>query len=167
LSHRAGMGVLDTLEAEEGVIAIVAGVIRLAYGQREQPVGGRPSSVTRRRAIADAARAHLFETLAEHHSVHDIAAAVGTSPFHLCRVFHAHVGRTLHRYRTELRVRVGLEALERASARGATLSGIAHGLGFASHPHFTDVMRRVAGVTPRGARALVGSRVIPLNRIEQ
>jgi AraC-like DNA-binding protein len=98
----------------------------------------------------------VADTLPVNHSVHDIAAAIGTSPFHLCRVFHACVGRTLHHYRTELRIRVGLEALETAAERGATLSSVAHDLGFASHPHYADVMRKLAGVTPSGARALVG-----------
>lgn len=155
LHHRAARGQVDVLEAEESVIAIVADALALAYAGAPRTRARRRSSLARHRALADAARVYLHETLAESHSVHDIAHALGTSPFHLCRVFRASSGRTLHEYRTELRVRAGLEALETASARGTTLSGIAHNLGFASHAHFTDVMRKRAGLTPSALRAML------------
>lgn len=167
LSHRASVGLVDALEAEESVIDIVADALALAYATPGRPRARRRSSLVRHRDIADAARAHVFATLSQNQSVHDIAAAIGTSPFHLCRVFRACVGRTLHEYRTELRIRIGLESLETPAARVATLSSIAHDLGFASHPHFADVMRRLAGITPSAARALVTSRLIPPDRIEQ
>jgi AraC family transcriptional regulator len=155
LHQRARLGRVDALEAEETVIAIVAGALALAYASTPRARARRRASLARHRELADAARVYLHETLAQSRSVHDIATALGASPYHLCRVFRASTGRTLHEYRTELRVRVGLEALETATARGATLSGVAHELGFASHAHFSDVMRKRAGLAPSALRALL------------
>jgi AraC-like DNA-binding protein len=83
-------------------------------------------------------------------SVTDIAAAVGTSPFHLCRIFRAHTGRTMHEYRTELRLRMALEHL--ASSAGMNLSQVAHELGFASHAHFVRVCQAHFGMPPGALR---------------
>jgi AraC-like DNA-binding protein len=84
-------------------------------------------------------------------SVQDIASAVGTSPFHLCRVFRAHTGRTMHEYRAELRVRLALEMLE-ASGRNTSLSRVAHDAGFSSHSHFVLAANRYGGATPSALR---------------
>ena len=43
--------------------------------------------------------------------LHDIAAAVHASAFHLARVFRAWTGASLHAYRNQLRLRAGLEGL--------------------------------------------------------
>ncbi len=45
-------------------------------------------------------------------TVVDIARRLGTSPFHLCRVFRELTGQTMHEYRTQLQVRDSLERLE-------------------------------------------------------
>jgi AraC-like DNA-binding protein len=155
LFSRARNGELDPLAAEEGVIAIVAAVLG-ATGRSPAPsnVPARRAA-SRRRELAQAAKLELQRTVAENRSVHDIASSLGTSPFHLCRVFRAQTGRTLHEYRSELRVRLALEMFEPRSP-GSSLSRIAHALGFSSHSHFVQAMRRHAGLTPRAARALVG-----------
>jgi AraC-like DNA-binding protein len=71
-------------------------------------------------------------------------------------VFSASTGRTLHQHRTELRLRVALEHLEHPATRN-NLSAIAHNLGFCSHSHFVQVMRRYAGATPSAVRELLSS----------
>ena len=81
-----------------------------------------------------------------------IAAAVGTSVYHLCRVFRAHTGLTMHAYRTALRLRLSLESLGCTKAP-PTLSALAFELGFASHSHFVTAMRRHLGQPPSGVRA--------------
>jgi AraC-like DNA-binding protein len=105
--------------------------------------------------LAEAAKAELQRTLGENRSVHDIASSLGTSPYHLCRVFRACTGRTLHEHRTELRVRAALEMFEGSSEGQTSLSRVAHTLGFSSHSHFVQAMRLRAGMTPGSARALV------------
>ena len=154
LFRRARDGCVDALEAEEGVIGIVAAVLGAALHGRVSSHARRRSADARRRELAEAAKLELERTLGENRSVHEIASSLGTSPFHLCRVFRAHTGRTLSDYRSELRVRLALEMLEQP-APGA-LSRVAHTLGFSSHSHFVQAMRRHSGTTPGAARTLVG-----------
>lgn len=153
LFRRARNGVVDALEAEEGVIGIVAAVLGATLDGRVSSHARRRSADVRRRELAEAAKLELERTVGENRSVHEIASSLGTSPFHLCRIFRACTGRTLNAYRSELRVRLALEMLE-APAVGA-LSRVAHTLGFASHSHFVQTMRRHWGTTPGAARALV------------
>jgi AraC-like DNA-binding protein len=155
LWNRARSGGLDALEAEEGVIAIVASVLRFAYARTGTTPARR--SAARHAELADATRAELLRTVTENRSVHDIAAAVDASPYHLCRVFKATTGRTMHAYRTELRLRLALERIASSRDRLPSLSTVACDLGFASHSHFVNLMRRHAQMTPSAARALLAA----------
>ena len=148
LLRRALAGQLDALGGEESVIGIVAAVIADAY---RVVAYGQSSTGRRHRDLVDAARAELSRTVSMNRSVNEIARAVGTSPYHLCRVFRAHTGQTLHRYRMTLRLRLALEQLESARAT-RNLSAIAHDLGFSSHSHFVRAMRRQTGRSPSALR---------------
>jgi AraC-like DNA-binding protein len=151
LLRAALAGDLDLLEGEEQVIEIVTSVIAAAYRSHPRRSPATATSA-RHRDLVDGARAELLRSVCSNQSVSDVARVIGTSAYHLCRVFNARMGRTLHRYRTELRVRLALERLEDPKT-GGNLSAIAHDLGFCSHSHFVRVMRRYAGVTPSAARA--------------
>lgn len=153
LLRRAAAGDLDRLEGEEQVIAIVASVIGIAY-RTVARLTGTTLTAARHRDLVEAARAELLRSVCSNGSVSDLAGAIGTSVYHLCRVFSACTGRTLHQHRTELRLRLAVERLEH-SAAGNNLSAIAHDLGFCSHSHFVRVMRRYAGATPSAVRALL------------
>jgi AraC-like DNA-binding protein len=154
LLRRAMAGELDQLEGEEAILSIVAAVLAEAYGTRAAGPIRRRSTAVRHRDLAGGARAELMRTIESNRSVRDIARSIGASPYHLCRVFHACTGRTLHQYRTELRLRLALERLDDASA-ASNLSAIAHDLGFSSHSHFVRAMRRQTGSTPSALRALL------------
>jgi len=79
-----------------------------------------------------------------------IALRVGCSAFHLCRVFRARTGRSLHEYRMEFRLRASLDRLE----QGDDITSVALALGFSSHSHFTSAFRRRFGRAPRDYRAV-------------
>lgn len=81
-----------------------------------------------------------------------IATAVGCSPFHLSRLFHAATGTSLYRAVVILRLR---EALERLLDGEGTLSSIALEVGFASHSHLTDAFRAEYGCAPSEARRVI------------
>jgi len=155
LFRRACTSRLDALGAEEEVFAIVAAVLGAAPERRPSSGGRRQSVVRRHGDLAEAAKVELQRTLGENRSVHDIASSIGTSPYHLCRVFRACTGRTLHEHRSELRLRAALEMFEGSPEGAASLSRIAHTLGFSSHSHFVQAMRLRAGMTPGSARSLV------------
>jgi AraC-like DNA-binding protein len=103
-----------------------------------------------RRATVDAALEYLAWHFAEDADLPAVAAAVGCSPHHLSRLFHAGTGITLSGYRTELRVRA---ALERIGGGAADLSSVACDVGFFDHAHMTRTFRRLLGSTPNGLRA--------------
>jgi AraC-like DNA-binding protein len=151
LLARARRHALCTMEAEEGVMDLVATLLEGAYAALPKPKARRRVAVARHRELADAARAALAHCPERNTSVHELAERLGTSPFHLCRVFRACTGRTMHGYRNELRVRFAMERLAAGNGR-EPISGVAHDLGFASHAHFVLAMRRHVGVTPSAVR---------------
>jgi AraC-like DNA-binding protein len=105
------------------------------------------------REVADAARVVLTRRFASNVTLVELSAEVGVSPFHLCRVFRAVTGVTLHQYRERLRLSAALERVE----GDEDLTAIALDLGYSSHSHFTASFRRAFGVTPSGHR---GRRVM-------
>jgi AraC-like DNA-binding protein len=127
----------DALFVEESVIEVLSEVVSRTYD------GGRASRV-RSVAVASRVRAHLGRTFRLKENVGELAAAIGVSPFHLCRVFRRETGYSLHRYRTELRLRWSLQPL----ADGVDILTVALAAGFSHHSHFTTAFRRTFGLRP-------------------
>jgi AraC-like DNA-binding protein len=137
----------DRLFVEEAVLSILADVTALAYAHG----GPQPNARPRRRDVdlVEAARDVIGRRFKENLSLSDIAGEVGSSVFHLARVFKARAGFSLHAYRNQLRLRA---ALERLHEPGVDLIEIALDLGFSSHSHFTETFRRSFGKTPSAVR---------------
>jgi len=133
----------DPLAVEEAVLDLLASVLAAAR-TRPPRAEASPRRAARRRVLADEARLAVAAGFAEGASLGELARRLGSSPFHLCRVFREHTGRTLHRYRVELRLRAALARLE----QGADVSTVAHAVGFSSHSHFTAEFRATFGLTP-------------------
>jgi AraC-like DNA-binding protein len=157
VSRAAAQGRSDALGTEERIIRVVSSVLSQAYGRVPSRLSRRAAATRRRRDLVEGAKAELLRGLTVNTSVHDVATALGVSPFHLCRVFRAHVGRTMHDYRNEARLRVALELIGAQSGR-PSLSAIAHGAGFSSHSHFVTVCRKHLGETPRAIRQILNAR---------
>jgi AraC-like DNA-binding protein len=151
LVQGAETGVSDALKAEEAIVDIVARVLALAYQRVPQPLECGTAARRRRQDLVELAKAEIVRTVTVNRSVDDLARTVGTSVFHLCRIFRTYTGRTMHEYRSELRVRLALELLSGARTRGS-LSNVAHHLGFASHSHFVRLCQRKFGVPPKVVR---------------
>jgi AraC-like DNA-binding protein len=106
------------------------------------------------RALAEAAKAKLSESLAEALPLRELAESLHTSPFHLARVFRAETGFGVNGYRCALRLKV---ALARLGEIEGGITQLALELGFASHSHFTDTFRREFGIVPSVVR---GERLV-------
>lgn len=143
LFSRLARGVFDPLEAEQAIIEIVAAVLKRAY-DAAPCTAIRPRADDAHRELVQRARSILLATVNDHLTLSMIASRLGVSEFHLCRVFREQTGMTLHEYRTELKLRKALEMLPEAN----NLSRLAFDLGFSSHSHFTDTVRRRFGRTP-------------------
>jgi len=135
----------ETLFIEESAIRMLDDLLAGCYGTSQRAPGAAAH-----RELAEEAKACLNLSFASQQGLTDLAGSVGTSVFHLCRVFRHHTGSTIHRYRNELRIRRSLELL--ADGRDDIL-GIAVALGYSGHSHFTAAFRRSFGATPSAIRA--------------
>ena len=145
LDRIAAEPVPDTLEIDEMGMALLDAALSPAAPDED----GLSARRRRQHATIQRVRALVLERLAEPMRLDAIARAAGLSPFHLCRVFRRITGRTLHRYRTILRLR---EAVDRLSAGKADIAQLSLDLGFSSHSHFTAAFRKEFGVSPSRMR---------------
>lgn len=151
-AHVCETPVPDALFVEETLLGVLDRAVAAALTQQAGP---RTSSA-RERDLAEAARSVLARGFAGGESLHAIASHVGCSAFHLARVFRRVTGRSLHGYRTELRLRA---ALDRLASPSTDLLDLALALGFSSHSHFTSAFRAAFGLTPSDVRGrLTGGR---------
>ena len=147
LFSAADRGLDDRLEVEERAITIVSRVSRGAYGDSCRPHRTSP----RARQLVECTREAILDSLFENLGVADIAWRLNVSVFHLCRVFRAATGTTLHTYRRDLRLRAALGLIP---AHRGQLSSLALHVGFDSHSHFTAAFRQAFGVAP-SSRAIL------------
>jgi AraC-like DNA-binding protein len=131
----------DALALDEAVLQLFDAVARPS----KAPAAGD----ARHAELVEDARAALSERLDEPLPLATLARRLGRSAFHLCRVFRARTGSTLHAYRQQLRLRAALAWLE----DGADVTRVALDAGFSSHSHFTAAFRLAFGTTPSRFRA--------------
>jgi AraC-like DNA-binding protein len=138
----------DCLYVEETMLSVLGRVSAHAY-QRRGSCHRVPARRRTGRDVVEHARDFIARQFHRDLSLAHVAEAVGTSVFHLSRVFHARTGFSLHQYRNQLRLRTALEVL---AGRTVDLSRLALDLGFSSHSHFTETFRRTFGCTPSSFR---------------
>ncbi|HEX4221725.1 MAG TPA: AraC family transcriptional regulator [Pseudonocardiaceae bacterium] len=131
----------DEFEVTERVVALVDQLFVVA-----DPEGG--GSWAHRR-LADAVRERLTIDPAGP-AFGTLAAELGVSRPHLSRVFRAVTGTSLTTFRTRVRVRAALEAID---AGQTNLADLAAELGFADHAHLTRTLRAEVGSPPSRLRA--------------
>jgi len=117
----------------------IVGFLARAYTQATAP-GARP--VTQ---ISEAL-AYLEQHYAEPVTVEDVAAAAGTSPTSLYRLFREVVGRSPIDYLIHLRIEKAAQLLRRGGLRVGEVSGA---VGFNDSNYFARQFRSVTGRSPR------------------
>lgn len=137
----------DDLFIEETVLQVLKRVIENSY--RQQGISPKPAEISVEKEIVNAIKKVLVTQFEQALSLEQIAAQLNYSPFHLCRLFRKHTGRSIHRYLTQLRLRTSLEHVTQANT---DLTTLALKLGFASHSHFTETFRKTFGAPPSGLR---------------
>jgi AraC family transcriptional regulator len=137
---------LETLQIEEFVIFLLERVARSVY--RSLP--RHPTGITsRQRDIVRHAELIISNNWGERLTLGNISREVGTSAYHLCRLFRRLTGTTLHQYRQKLHLRWSLESVVESER---PLVDIALDAGFSSHSHFTSSFHREFAGTPSGVR---------------
>jgi AraC family transcriptional regulator len=140
----------DQLFVEEALLGVLDAMLRQAYQVRGvYPQALRLTSQQRAREVSGAVQEVLNLRFQEEISLSQLARAVFSSPYQLCRTFRQQTGYTIHQYLNQLRLRTALEAV----ADGADdLTALALDLGYASHSHFTQAFRQSFGLPPSHLR---------------
>ncbi|MBX3501482.1 MAG: helix-turn-helix transcriptional regulator [Alphaproteobacteria bacterium] len=146
LLRRLKNGEADAFEIETAGLEL----LDLALGALEPRVAParHATQISRLRAIERVKEA-VAVAPARKWSVNGLAQIAHLSPFHLCHVFRAMVGTSLHDYVQHERLAWALDALLDG---GDDLTSIALDAGFSSHSHFTQRFRRFFGCTPTSLR---------------
>ncbi|HEX5044594.1 MAG TPA: AraC family transcriptional regulator [Candidatus Polarisedimenticolaceae bacterium] len=139
----------DPLAVEESVVRLLRRVVDGVYGSQPVPRAKRPGTGRAHGELVDRARCVLRSKFQEPLDLASLAREVGTSPFHLCRVFHQRTGTTLHAYRDQLRLRAALHAV--ADTRH-DLGWVGMDLGYATPSHFSHAFKTAFGLTPTAFR---------------
>ena len=145
----------DAEQVRESLYWLVARVVADGYTDGGlPPIDRRPATARAHVDVADTVRAEIGRRLDANDSLDDLASAACMSPFHMSRVFRERTGRSVHGYRTEVRLRASLEPI----ASGGRLADVAAAVGFANQAHLTDRFRRAYGITPHAWRSSLDSR---------
>ena len=88
----------------------------------------------------------------------DLSREVRIHPVHVAREFHRYYGTTIGQFRRKCRIDF---ACERLAYSKMPIVEIALESGFAQQPHFTNVFRRITGLTPYRYRRLYDSKTAP------
>ncbi|SJZ93022.1 helix-turn-helix transcriptional regulator [Sediminibacterium ginsengisoli] len=91
---------------------------------------------------------HLHEPIC----LADVARQAFFSRFHFHRLFTRIYRRTPHEYLTMIRMEAARTMLEREP--GTPITEVAAGIGFESHPSFSNLFRKRYGHTPAGYRQI-------------
>ncbi len=148
---------VDSLAFDEEILLLLGDIMALCY--RTIGRGGdasRPETRTAHTDIVNAVKVVLANTYAKCWTLGDIAGAVYSSPYHLCRTFRRETGQTIHSYRQRLRLYHALERI--ANTHVDDFTSLALALGFSSHSHFSTVFSRTFGLSPSAFRDTVNSR---------
>ncbi len=151
LLRRLVLGAADQLAIEERVLALFHEICERRACLDTPKSRSRLDTRERQRKLVDNARAYLEAHRSESIGLQAVARAVGTSTYHLCRVFRAQTGLTMHAYRTRQRLGVVMDRL--VDGHAASLTELALDAGFASHSHFSRVFRKHLGVSPSAVRS--------------
>jgi AraC-like DNA-binding protein len=135
----------DILQIDEFALRLAAELLREPTTKYRPQHTNSGRAMSARREIVERAEVAINARFREKVSLADLASATFTSPYHLCRVFKAETGQTLHQAVERLRL---LAALDRLAESRDPLADIALSAGFANHSHFTAAFRRHFGQTP-------------------
>ncbi len=150
LSRARGCESQDVLEVEEWLLDLLA---RLFGHGFQKPIV--PTATGRLRDSVEAVKALLAREPERKHSISELARFAGVSPFHLSRLFRAASGMTIHRYQTNLRMRLSLDRLGYYNGHGLNVTDLALSFGYSSHSHFSATFRKFFGATPTEARKAI------------
>ena len=146
LAGELSSGRANGLPVREGLYAVLRSAVVSGYRHLGPRRVVRPTTARARSEIVEEAKELITRRVADRVRLDDLSRELHVSAYHLARIFRTTTGYSLHAYQTHLRLREGLDRLERGSAKEVGELGI-H-LGFSSHSHFTASFHKTLGVRP-------------------
>lgn len=137
---------VDRIAIEEGVLAMVERMLRETHSESAPGHAPRHQTTSQRhRHLANDAAEFIAAHFTERLLLSHIAFEVGSSPYHLARVFRRMTGTSIHERLLELRLKAALGLLRDGASDIAML---ATELGFSSHGHLTRAFKTAFGLNP-------------------
>lgn len=153
----------DSLFVEETMLIVLERILRNTYRLKDKMPSKRPDTNKAHADLVYTAKAFISTRFDEPLTVDDIAQAIHSSPFHLCRIFRQYTGKTIHHYLNQVRLKASLEYVTEPDI---SLTEIGLALGYASHSHFTKAFHKAFGAPPSNLRANPsGSQIRELSKI--
>ncbi len=150
----------DRLFVEESLMSILNRVLAgAAQFQRRRPSNESPAH-RRHLSCVDSAKEFISLNHQRPITLELIAENVGCSVYHLCRIFKAHVGYTIHQYLSQYRLRSSIERVIGFGNR--QLTKVALDYCFASHSHFSNSFRKAFGLSPKQFRQTHPARLLTM-----
>jgi len=151
LLRELSRGADGRLAAEEIAAGIIIRSVALNLEDAQELARPRPRETGKDAfATADAVIHFLDKKFCERVTLEGVARAVGVSPFHLCRVFQAATGNTIHQHLLSMRLEAATSQLIDTKK---SITEIAHDVGFSSHSHLTALFTKTFGKPPSKVRA--------------
>ncbi|NNF63478.1 MAG: helix-turn-helix transcriptional regulator [Acidimicrobiia bacterium] len=141
----------DPFVVEETSLRLLADLFAADPAEAHSPTATTPRTVENHVLLVRDTKEFLARNFRDRLDLAMIASAVGSSPFHLTRLFGALEGTTIHRHISALRLRAAVGLLLESDWDIAT---IAHQVGFSSHSHLTRRFTTHFGFAPRQVRQL-------------
>ncbi|WP_108495497.1 AraC family transcriptional regulator [Promicromonospora sp. AC04] len=155
LAHRLLLRTaLDAADPAERLVRTVATAAHTSASDVPRATARTPSARAARARLAAHAREAVLDDVPSSRDLVSLARALGVSPAHLSRVFHAETGSSLTRFRNRVRLS---RVLARLEAGDADLAAIAGDLGFADQAHLTRAVQATLGTTPARVRRALGA----------
>ncbi len=149
---------LTDVAVEEQVLLLAREVMRQATSSLSRRCRAmRPETRRSRADCVEEAKRVISADFRTPLSLDDLSRRVHASPYHLCRIFRDVTGRSIHAYRTELRLRF---ALVRLADGERDLTRLAMELGFADHGHFSNAFRRTFAIAPSQFRLIASRKAV-------
>ena len=155
----------DPIELEESVLKHIDLAVTNAYARDGRAIGEAKRETRHAHAeLASDVKLYLGERMADRIRLSEVASAVGSSPYHMCRIFKRQAGLPIHRYLRRLRL---LHALDRLSDDpNELLTRTALDVGFSSHAHMSTAFRAEFGTTfAEVRRGMTGRRMREMRKI--
>jgi len=146
----------DHFYVEETCLSILSQVVEDTYRMHGLSARDQQSDTVRSHVeLVQAVKTLLATRFKEPLSLAQIGREVGSSPYHLCRVFRRITGSTVHSYLSQIRLRTSLEYVAQSDA---TFTELGLELGYSSHSHFTRAFRQAFGTSPSALRRSASSQ---------